>query len=155
VAVAATRGIAVVRGDVAALPVADGVADVVLAGEIFEHVDELERTVAEIARVLRPGGILVCDTISATWWARFSLVTVGERLPGGPPRRCHDPGLFVPPERLRALCADYGIALAVSGLRFSVPDFVAFLVFRRRKVRMLPTRSLAAVYQGVGRRTAR
>ncbi|CAN5430467.1 bifunctional 3-demethylubiquinone 3-O-methyltransferase/2-octaprenyl-6-hydroxy phenol methylase [soil metagenome] len=155
VAVAATRGIAVVRGDVAALPVADRVADVVLAGEIFEHVDELERTVAEIARVLRPGGILVCDTINATWWARFSLVTVGERLPGGPPRRCHDPGLFVPPERLRALCAAHGIALAVSGLRFSVPDFVAFLVFRRRKVRMLPTRSLAAVYQGVGRKAAR
>lgn len=155
VVVAAAHGVRAVRGTVTAVPLADEVADVVLAGEIFEHVEDLETTVAEIARILRPGGTLVCDTINATWWARFALVAVGERLPGGPPCRCHDPTLFVPPEGLRALCAKHGISLDVSGLRFSVREYLAFLVTRRRAVRMLPTRSLAAVYQGVGRKAQR
>lgn len=151
-ALAAREGVAAVRGDVTALPLVDGCADVVVAGEILEHVAHLEVTVSELARVLRPGGTLVLDTINATWWARFSLVTIGERLPGGPPRYCHDPGLFVPPERLQALFTRHGIPLEFQGLRFSVPDYLLFLMRRHRPVRMLPTRSLAAVYQGIGRK---
>lgn len=153
-ALARRHGVEVVQGDAARLPLADAVADVVVAGEVFEHVPDLEAAVAEVARVLGPGGTVVCDTINATRWARFSLVTVGERLPGGPPRRCHDPGLFVPPQRLRALFARHGVALAVAGLRFSVADYLGFLARRRRRVRMLPTRSLAGVYQGVGVKAA-
>jgi 2-polyprenyl-6-hydroxyphenyl methylase / 3-demethylubiquinone-9 3-methyltransferase len=142
--------VAAVRGDVASLPLADGIADLVVAGEIFEHVTDLEAVVTEIARVLKPGATMVCDTINATWWARFSLVTVGERMPGGPPPHCHDPDLFVSPDRLKAICARAGIELTLSGLRFSVPEYLAFLVSRDRPVRMVPTKSLAAVYQGVG-----
>ena len=149
-ALAREHGVEVVRGDVRSLPFDDGVADLVVAGEIFEHVTDLETVVAEIARVLKPGAAMVCDTINDTWWARFSLVTVGERLPGGPPPHCHDPALFVAPERLRAICSANGIELTVNGLRFSVPEYAAFLVSRQRPVRMVPTKSLAAVYQGVG-----
>lgn len=149
---AAGAGIEVVRGDVTALPFADACAEVVVAGEILEHVEDLETTVTELARVLRPGGTLVLDTINATRWARLSLVTIGERMPGGPPRHCHDPALFVPPDRLRVLFAAAGIDLRFQGLRFSVPDYLRFLARRRRPVRMLPTRSLAAVYQGIGRK---
>ena len=123
---------------------------VVVAGEIFEHVEDLEGTVAEVARVLKPGGTMVCDTINDTRWARFSLVTVGERMPGGPPPHCHDPRLFVSPQRLKAICRRHGIELAVRGLRFSVRDYAAFLLSRGRPVRMVPTRSLAGVYQGKG-----
>jgi 2-polyprenyl-6-hydroxyphenyl methylase / 3-demethylubiquinone-9 3-methyltransferase len=149
---AAQQGIQAVRGDITALPLADACADVVLAGEILEHVEDLQAAVGELTRVLRPGGILVLDTINATWWARLSLVTIGERLPGGPPRHCHDPALFVPPDRLRSLFERQGIALELRGLRFSVPDYLRFLARRHRSVRMLPTRSLAAVYQGIGRK---
>jgi 2-polyprenyl-6-hydroxyphenyl methylase / 3-demethylubiquinone-9 3-methyltransferase len=149
---AAEHDVEAVRGDVTALPLADGIADAVIAGEIFEHVTDLEATVAEIARVLKPGGALVCDTINDTWWARFSLVTVGERMPGGPPPNCHDPFLFVSPQQLQAVCAAHGIGLKVHGLRFSVPEYLAFLARRDRPVRMVPTRSLAAVYQGWGRK---
>lgn len=148
-------GVSAVQADVTALPLRDAVADVVVAGEVCEHVVDLPRLVAEIARVLRPGGVVVADTISATWWARFSLVTVGERLPGGPPPGCHDPALFVSPSRLRDLFARHGIDLAVRGLRPSVPDYARFVVSRRGSVRMLPTRSLSAVYQAVGRKAVR
>jgi 2-polyprenyl-6-hydroxyphenyl methylase/3-demethylubiquinone-9 3-methyltransferase len=148
------HGLEVVRADIGALPLADECADVVLAGEILEHVPDLERTVAELTRILRPGGLVVLDTINATAWARFSLVTVGERIPGGPPLHCHDPALFVPPEVLRALFARHGVSLRVRGLRFSMRDFIGFLRRRDRPVRMVPTRSLAAVYQGIGRKAA-
>ena len=149
---AAEHGVEAIRGDVTALPLDDAIADAVIAGEIFEHVEDLDTTVAEIARVLKPGGALICDTINATAWARFSLVTVGERMPGGPPPQCHDPVLFVAPGRLQAICRSHGIELQLQGLRFSVPDYVTFLVNRGRPVRMVPTRSLAGVYQGWGRK---
>jgi 2-polyprenyl-6-hydroxyphenyl methylase/3-demethylubiquinone-9 3-methyltransferase len=151
-AVAAAHGLDVVRGDVTALPVRDAVADVVLAGEILEHVADLETTVAELVRVLRPGGTVVLDTIAATALARFQFVTVGERLPGGPPRHIHDPALFIDPRRLRYEFARHSIDLSFRGLRVAVPDYLVFLATRRQPVRMLPTASLAGVYQAVGRK---
>jgi 2-polyprenyl-6-hydroxyphenyl methylase/3-demethylubiquinone-9 3-methyltransferase len=149
-AVASDHGVETVRADVADLPFDDEAADVVVAGEILEHIPHLSATVAEIGRVLRPGGTLVFDTINATRFARISLVTLGERLAGGPPRGCHDPGLFVAPERLRALCAEQGIEVRMRGLRPAFGQYLSFLAGRRSSVRMLPTRSLAGVYQGVG-----
>ncbi|MGI8438682.1 MAG: class I SAM-dependent methyltransferase [Thermoleophilaceae bacterium] len=149
-AVASDHGVETVRADVAALPFDDGAADVVVAGEIFEHIPHLSATVTEIGRVLRPGGTLVFDTVNDTRFARLSLVTLGERLAGGPPRGCHDPALFVAPARLRALCAEQGIEVRMRGLRPAAGQYLSFLAGRGSSVRMLPARSLAGVYQGVG-----
>ena len=153
-AVAAIHGVEPVLADVADLPFDGESFDVVVAGEILEHVEDLDRTIAEATRVLRPGGTLVCDTINATGFARLFLVTIGERVPGGPPPHCHDPRLFVAPRRLMALCAEHSVALVVRGLRPSLRDYVAFVAGRRPSVRMIPTRSLAGVYQGIGRKSA-
>ncbi len=151
-AIAAARGVVPVLADVTALPLATGAAHVVVAGELFEHVADLEGAVAEVSRVLRPGGVVVVDTISATRRARLGLVAVGEWLPGGPPRRIHDPELFVAPARLIDLFARHGVDLRVGGLRPSVIDYLRFLVRRGRTVRMVSSRSLAGVYQGVGQK---
>lgn len=152
--VAAQHGIEPVRSDVADLPFDDAAFDVVAAGEIFEHVEDLDAAVAEATRVLRPGGTLVCDTINSTFFARLSLVTIGERVPGGPPPACHDPKLFVDPERLDDLCARHGVDLEVWGLRPSAREYLGFLLGHRHTVRMVHTRSLAGVYQGRGRKRA-
>ncbi len=95
---------AAIRGDVLTLPLADGCADVVSAGEILEHVPDLPRAVAEACRVLRPGGLLVLDTIARTAIARFVAVTVAESIPGLAPKGIHDPALFVDRARLVAEC---------------------------------------------------
>jgi 2-polyprenyl-6-hydroxyphenyl methylase/3-demethylubiquinone-9 3-methyltransferase len=149
-AVAEQHGIEPVHADVTRLPFDDGVFDVVVAGEILEHVLDLDATVSEALRVLRPGGTFVCDTINATRVARLVLVTLGERVHGGPPPACHDPALFVDPARLRALCADGGVDLHVHGLRPQILPFVGFALGRRVRVEMVRTGSLATVYQGVG-----
>jgi 2-polyprenyl-6-hydroxyphenyl methylase/3-demethylubiquinone-9 3-methyltransferase len=149
-AVAAEHGVEPVRADAADLPFDDGRFDVVVAGEVLEHVTDLDGVVAEALRVLAPGGTFVCDTINATAFARLTLVTIGERVAGGPPPGCHDPSLFVAPERLQALCARHGVTLRVHGLRPAAREYAGFLLGRRRAVRMVRTGSLAAVYQGVG-----
>ena len=141
--------VAVVRGDVCQLPFPAQTFDVVVAGEIFEHVADLERTVAEVGRVLRPGGTLVCDTLADTRRCAFWLVTVGERLPVVP-RGIHDPKLFVNPQRLQRLCADEGIELTVRGLRPSIPAVLAWLAHRRDEAAMRITKSVGMVYQGFG-----
>jgi len=48
----------VVVGDALALPYPDGAFDVVIASEILEHVPDDRGAIAELVRVLRPGGSL-------------------------------------------------------------------------------------------------
>jgi 2-polyprenyl-6-hydroxyphenyl methylase / 3-demethylubiquinone-9 3-methyltransferase len=151
-AVAADHAVVPVRADAADLPFPDGSFHVVVAGEILEHVTDLEAVVAECARVLASGGTLVLDTIADSRWARFSLVTVGEWLPGGPPRGCHDPALFVDPERLRRLFAQYDVDLALHGLDVSPLPYLRFVLTRRGRVPMRRVGHLRALYQGVGRK---
>ncbi len=147
---ASEHGVRAVRADVGRLPLMDASAAVVVAGEILEHVSDLGAAVAEIARVLRPGGTVVIDTINATRAARFALVTVAERLPGGPPPRIHDPKLFVDPKKLRAMFAQHGVRLEVWGIRPSLRDYARFVFHRQHPVRMVRTRSVGIVYQGLG-----
>lgn len=147
---ARAQGVAVARGNATALPVADGCADVVSAGELFEHVPDLPATVREACRVLRSGGMLVADTLNATATARFVAVTVAERLPGIAPRGIHDPALFVPPARLVAECARHGVALQVRGLRPAVGALLRWLATRRGEVPIVPSRSTTILYQAWG-----
>lgn len=47
-----------VRGDALDLPYGDGEFDVVIASEILEHVPADDRAIAELARIVKPGGAL-------------------------------------------------------------------------------------------------
>ena len=150
VVVAAEHGVAAVRGDAQRLPLRDACADVVVAGEVLEHVPDLAAAVGEACRVLRPGGTLVVDTLADTWWSRFSSITVAERLPAGPPRRLHDPDLFVDRAELVRLAAQGGVRLTLVGLRPAALDYLRWLAGRRQDVRMLPIRSTAGLFQAYG-----
>ena len=81
------RGVLPVRGSVLAVPLADGCADVVVAGEILEHVDDDVAVLAECARLLRPGGTLVIDAIAATRLARLIAVNLARADTGRPAAR--------------------------------------------------------------------
>jgi SAM-dependent methyltransferase len=52
-------GPAYARAGAAALPVATGVVDAVVASLVFEHIEDVDAAVAEVARVLVPGGRFV------------------------------------------------------------------------------------------------
>jgi 2-polyprenyl-6-hydroxyphenyl methylase / 3-demethylubiquinone-9 3-methyltransferase len=144
------HGVQVMRADVGSVPLHAGCADVVSAGEILEHVPHLSTVVAEACRVLRPGGLLVLDTINATMVGRFIAVTLAERIPGGAPKGIHDPNLFVPPRVLIDECARHGVPLRVRGIRPAAGHLLRWLVTRRGEVSIVPTRSTAVLYQGWG-----
>ena len=148
---AGAHGVRPVRGDVTGLPLATGCADVVAAGELLEHVPDLAGTVAELCRVLRPGGLLVVDTVNDTALARFITVTAGEWL-GIAPVGLHDPELFVDPRRLTAECARHGVRLEIRGIRPTVTGLFRWLVLRhgRTRGRMVPIGPTAVLYQGRG-----
>ena len=149
---ARAHGVLPVRGSVLAVPLADGCADVVVAGEILEHVDDDVAVLAECARLLRPGGTLVIDALAATWLSRFVMITLLEHVPGGAPPGLHDPALFVDRQRLLAAADRLGLDLRLVGLWPSMPEAIAWRLGRRETVRMRQIRSTAVVFAGYGRK---
>jgi 2-polyprenyl-6-hydroxyphenyl methylase/3-demethylubiquinone-9 3-methyltransferase len=146
------HGVATVRGSVLAVPLADGCAVVVLAGEILEHVADDEQVITECARLLKPGGTLVIDSIAATRLADLVAVRIAERLPGGPPPGIHDPALFVDRRRLLATADRVGLDLRLVGIRPSVRDAIAWRRGRRDVVRMRPIPLTTVLFAGYGTR---
>ena len=73
------RGVDAAVADVQALPYPDASFDVVVAAWMLYHVPDLDRALAEIARVLRPGGTLVAATNS-----RLHLLELRELVGSGP-----------------------------------------------------------------------
>jgi SAM-dependent methyltransferase len=71
-------GLTVLRGSVSPrLPVADGAADVVIMSELIEHLVDPDGAVAEIRRVLRPGGSLLLSTPNLAAWYNRGLLALG------------------------------------------------------------------------------
>ena len=129
------------QGRLERLPFADGVFDVVVAADVLEHVPDLPAAVAELARVLAPGGRLMFDTINRTPWSWFTAVFGLERVLRMVPRGTHDWRLFIRPAELDRLLRAGGLeAVAVEGLasRVGPTDVVRGLLTRR-----LPTPTFA------------
>ncbi len=85
-----------------ALPYADAAFDAVVCVDVLEHVADLPRVLAEVARVLRPGGCFLFDTINRNPLARVATITMAEDILRLLPRGTHDPALFIKPAELRA-----------------------------------------------------
>lgn len=79
VELARERGVDARIGDVQELPFDDDAFDVAIAAWMLYHVPDLDRALAELARVLRPGGRLVAATNS-----RFHLLELRELVGSGP-----------------------------------------------------------------------
>jgi SAM-dependent methyltransferase len=79
VELACARGVDAHLADVQELPFANGEFDVAVAAWMLYHVPDLDRAVAELARVLRPGGRLIAVTNS-----RFHLMELRELVGSGP-----------------------------------------------------------------------
>jgi SAM-dependent methyltransferase len=60
------RYVGALRGDATKLPFADNTFDRVITSEVLEHIQDDVAAIAELARVVRPGGTLACTVPS--WW---------------------------------------------------------------------------------------
>ncbi|MCW6506588.1 bifunctional 2-polyprenyl-6-hydroxyphenol methylase/3-demethylubiquinol 3-O-methyltransferase UbiG [Lichenifustis flavocetrariae] len=91
-----------------AIPVESRMMDIVVCVDVLEHVVDLDAVLAEVGRVLRPGGLFVFDTINRTRLAVFVIVTLGESMLRLLPRGTHDPAKFIRPTDLRARLKAHG-----------------------------------------------
>lgn len=71
--------------DVSALPFADASYDIVLSTQVLEHVQDPAKVVHEMARVLKPGGLLFLTTPQSSPlhnlpWNYFNSTNLGLRL---------------------------------------------------------------------------
>jgi SAM-dependent methyltransferase len=70
----------VLRGDVRALPFRSRSVDLVTAFDLIEHIDDDAGCVAEIARVLRPGGYALVTVPAFPWmWGRQDVINHHKR----------------------------------------------------------------------------
>lgn len=74
---ARSRGLTVVRGSATALPFADDSFDVVYSFKVLAHVPGIERALAELTRVTRPGGIMLLE-----FYNPWSLRYLARRIAG-------------------------------------------------------------------------
>ena len=100
-----------------ALPYADASFDAVVCVDVLEHVADLNRVLAQIARVLRPGGMFLFDTINRNPLATFVTITIAENVLGLLPKGTHDPAMFIKPSRFREGLIEAGfVPGAITGL---------------------------------------
>lgn len=63
------------------LPFPDDTYDLVCACDVLEHVGDLERTIKEACRVLKPGGLFFFDTINRTLKSRLAVIDIAQNIP--------------------------------------------------------------------------
>lgn len=95
-----------------ALPYKDAAFDYVVSVDVLEHVSDLKQVLAEVARVLKPGGLFLFDTINRNPLARFATITLAENILGLLPKGTHDPAMFIRPGELRAGLTEAGLTPA-------------------------------------------
>ena len=90
------------RGE--ALPFADGEYPAIYCCDVLEHVDDVGRTIAEIARVLEPGGVFLYDTINRTRRSKLMMIKVAQdwSATAWAEPDLHDFDMFIRPEELEA-----------------------------------------------------
>ena len=132
-----------------ALPYANASFDAVVCVDVLEHVADLNKVLAEVARTLRPGGLFLFDTINRNPLARFATITIAEDVLRLLPRGTHDPAMFIKPRELRA-------AMQGAGL---VPGAMTGLgprgINRRFDLTFGPLPMTAILYMGIARKPLR
>lgn len=93
--------------------------DIVLAMEIVEHVADLDLFIAETARMVRPGGLMVLSTINRTPKAFLLAILGAEYVLNWLPRGTHNYDKLVKPRELAT-------ALEAAGLEVSAESGVVY-----------------------------
>jgi 2-polyprenyl-6-hydroxyphenyl methylase/3-demethylubiquinone-9 3-methyltransferase len=151
------------------LPFPDAAFDLVTCCDVLEHVRDLDRVIAETARVLRPGGLYLFDTINRTRRSRVLAIKAMQewRLTRLMDTEIHDWSMFIRPDELRVILERHGIDVAeVAGLAPRAGAFTILTALHRarrgrisygelsRRLDFGRVRSLGLSYMGVAVRRA-
>lgn len=139
-------------GDALSLDAEADTYDAVLLLDMLEHVEEPGRALAEAARVVRPGGVVVFNTFNQTPLAWLVAVHGFKFVVRDAPQHLHVYRLFIPPETLEEMAAEVGLDVVdVTGVRPRL-DGAFWRSLRSRRVdpefRFTRTASKAVGYMG-------
>jgi 2-polyprenyl-6-hydroxyphenyl methylase / 3-demethylubiquinone-9 3-methyltransferase len=118
------------------LPYPDDTFDLVYCCDVLEHVDDVDRTIAEAARVLKPGGIYLYDTINRTAVSRLVMIKLFQewRAFAFMPEHLHDWSRFIKPAELEASLRRAGLRQVDSvGLKPSANPVAMIMLLRQVK----------------------
>ena len=146
------------RGDALALDAEAGAYDAALLLDMLEHVERPDLALAEAARAVRPGGLVVFSTFNKTPLAWLVAVHGFRFVVRDVPRHVHVWRLFIPPDTLAEHAEAAGLQVEeVRGMRPAVNGGLVRSVLRRRldpDFRFTYGASLAVGYLGTAVRTA-
>jgi SAM-dependent methyltransferase len=133
----------------------DGSCDFAICFEVFEHLMEPDHALAEIGRVLKPGGHLVCSVPNAAYFARrIEFLCTGFLNPKGDPtiersEPWRDPHIrFFSAKTLERFIASQGFTnISVSGSPFTLDFAVGH--FRFLKPNTASWRRLGSVFNSL------
>jgi 2-polyprenyl-6-hydroxyphenyl methylase/3-demethylubiquinone-9 3-methyltransferase len=96
------------------LPVPDAAFDLAYCCDVLEHVSDLERVISETARVLKPGGLYLFDTINRTLLSKLLAIKVMQEWPltRVTDVAFHDWDMFITPAELAGVLKRHGLAPA-------------------------------------------
>lgn len=92
------------------LPFADQSFDCVFCCDVLEHVRDLPKVIAEISRVLKPGGIFIYDTLNRTFISKLVAIKIWQewkRWAFMPPN-LHVWKMFIKPDEIKVLLSKNG-----------------------------------------------
>ncbi|GAB5535514.1 MAG: hypothetical protein Rubg2KO_17630 [Rubricoccaceae bacterium] len=139
-------------GDAYALDAGDASFDAVLLLDMLEHVERPADVLAEAARVVRPGGLVLFNTFNSTPLAWLLAVHGFKFIVRDAPEHIHVFDLFIAPSVLAELAADVGLDMEViRGVRPSLGKPFWWSLRHRRihpDFRFQFTRSPAVGYMG-------
>lgn len=106
------------KADAYVLPFLDATFDVVTAMDFLEHVEEPARVIAEISRVLRPGGRFFFHTFNRNRLSKWVIIRAVEIFVKNTPRDLHLHRLFITPAEIEGYCSSVGLRISEwSGIR--------------------------------------
>lgn len=91
------------------MPYEDARFDAVVCVDVLEHVSDLDQVVREVARVLRPGGLFLFDTINRNPLSKLATITFAEDVLKLLPKGTHDPDMFIKPDELKRSLQQAGL----------------------------------------------
>ena len=97
--------------------------DGVVVADVLEHLYDLPTAVEQIGRVLRPGGVLVFDTINRTYASYVLAIAIAQEGLRVVPPATHDWRLFIKPDELTILLQSHGFLADTSSMRGLAPTF--------------------------------
>lgn len=118
------------------LPFPAGAFKIVYCCDTLEHVEDLDKVLGEIARVLNPGGIFLYDTLNRTFRSWLFMIKVLQDWDSTSlmPPNLHDWKSFIKPRELLAGMAAHGLeGRSQTGLTPGVGPVQALRILRARK----------------------